>query len=235
MGLDLSCNEYCVADIVFRLSANPANKFGGWCYASKETLGGFLGISKQNIHKIISRLIKRGLVERNEATKHLKTTALWYEKAIIGRLKDNSNETLPDSNETLLQGSNERLHNNNNTNNDRDNTFESFFASYPGKRKDRKVAQRSWKKIDPNQHEAIFIALIAYKASEEWLAQGGKFIPYTSKWLNQERWKDELPAAPQKKAFFQGMEMRQFDGKWKVKEKGQWNEYGGLLKEIEWR
>ncbi len=114
------------------------------------------------------------------------------------------------------------------------NDFLEFYKLYPRKI-NKKGAQRSWDKIDPKEHGQIFTALEAYKKSEQWLVQDGKFIPYPATWLNQERWKDELPAPPPKKAFCEGKEMKQFNGKWKVLEKGQWLEYGGKLSEIEWR
>ncbi len=246
LALDLSLSEYCIADTIFCLSANPANKLGGWCYASKETLGRFLGLSKQSTHTIINSLIHLGLVEKNEETKYLKTTRYWYESVVI--LKD-SKETLPivkkldsHSKETLLaqpslyeQNSKETLPNI--LDNNKDNNFEKFFSSYPGKRKDRKVSQRSWKKIDPKEHELIFSALAEYRASEEWQAKGGQFIPYTSKWLNQEKWKDEPPPPAPKKPFYKGDKMQQFDGKWKVfdSQRGEWLIYGGKLSEIEWK
>ena len=31
--------------------------------------------------------------------------------------------------------------------------------------------------------------------SEQWQADGGKFIPYPATWLNRQGWLDELPAA----------------------------------------
>jgi len=95
INLDLTCNEYCVADTIFCLSNNPSSKFSGWCYASKETIGDFLGITKQCVHQIINTLIEKGLIEKEPETKYLKTTSLWYDKVVIERIKTNSKESLP--------------------------------------------------------------------------------------------------------------------------------------------
>lgn len=85
--LDISCNEYCVADIIFSLSNNPDAKISGWCFATKETIANFLGISKRTIHEIINRLIEKGLVEKDPESKYLKTTSLWYQSVVLERLK----------------------------------------------------------------------------------------------------------------------------------------------------
>ena len=85
--LDLSCNEYCVADMVFSLSNNPDSKVQGWCYASKQTIGDFMGIHERRIRTIIDRLVEKGLLEKDEDTKYLRTTSLWYQSVVLERLK----------------------------------------------------------------------------------------------------------------------------------------------------
>jgi hypothetical protein len=78
--LGLSLNDYCVADTIYHLSHNSANDLG-WCYKSKENMGRDLGLSKQTLHKIINKLIEKGLVEKNEAGQ-LRTTANWWTAVI---------------------------------------------------------------------------------------------------------------------------------------------------------
>lgn len=85
--LDLTCNEYCVADIIFSLSNNPDAGIKGWCYATKETIASFMGLAKANIYEIINRLIEKGLVEKDLESKFLKTTSLWYQSVVLERLK----------------------------------------------------------------------------------------------------------------------------------------------------
>ncbi|MGV3561582.1 MarR family transcriptional regulator [Larkinella arboricola] len=74
----ISCNEYCVADMIFVLSSNPRAPIPGWCNASKQTLGDIMDMSRQSIITIIQKLEGKGLVERN-ASDHLRTTQLWYD------------------------------------------------------------------------------------------------------------------------------------------------------------
>lgn len=82
--LGISLAEYCVADIIYHLSGAPKSReLGGWCYASKETIGKNLGISRMTVHTIINKLIKLGLLEKDSDTKHLRTTGLWYSKVVV--------------------------------------------------------------------------------------------------------------------------------------------------------
>lgn len=119
LKLGISCNEYCVADIIHWGAYNPKNPTG-WCYASKNYIGDALGISKKSTLEIIERLIKKGLVEKDATNKHLRTTTAWYDA--LSLWAEPGNEKLPTSvtkvnlsgNETCPQIGNETLPNNNN-------------------------------------------------------------------------------------------------------------------------
>ncbi len=131
--LNLTANEYLVADLIFNLSNNPKSPKNGWCYASKETLGTYLGLSKQSVHTIINKLIELSLVEKDPETKFLCTTSKWFEAVLIK--KDDSKESLPivkkvysHSKESLLQHSKESLHNNDIYNNDITNSTNVLLA-----------------------------------------------------------------------------------------------------------
>lgn len=76
--------------------------------------------------------------------------------------------------------------------------FERFYFSYP-----RKVAKpealRAWKSLSlqNGSFERLMTALEAAKGSEQWLKEGGRFIPHPATWLRQRRFEDE-PPPPQK-------------------------------------
>ena len=72
--LKLTLNEYCVADTIYHLQNNPSSKVKGWCYASKKTLGEFIGITEQSIHSIINKLIENKIIEKDSDTRYLRTT-----------------------------------------------------------------------------------------------------------------------------------------------------------------
>lgn len=127
IDLELSCNEYCVADVIFSLSNNPDSKIQGWCWATRKKIGEFLGISERAIKDIITRLIKKGMVEKDEETKYLKTTSLWYNSVVLERLKMKNvqreetsliGKKVPfDGEETSLRKGEETSYNNTNSNN----------------------------------------------------------------------------------------------------------------------
>jgi DNA-binding MarR family transcriptional regulator len=125
----ITLNEYAIADSVYHLSNNPNSDFKGWCYASKETLGGFVGIDRATVFRIIDRLIEKGLVEKHPETAYLKTTDLWYNTVVLPKLDrrqsqnatvgdktrlpqsqsatSNSRKTPPNNNRVVLENSNQ--------------------------------------------------------------------------------------------------------------------------------
>ena len=57
---------------------------------------------------------------------------------------------------------------------------------------------KAWEKAKPDAElfEKIMQAVATAKTSEQWLREGGRFIPNPSTWINQGRWDDEpLPPA----------------------------------------
>lgn len=75
---ELSNNEYCVADLIDKLSHNPAAPRPGWCNASRKYMADELGVSRQSVITIINSLESAGLLIRG-ANDNLQTTALWYD------------------------------------------------------------------------------------------------------------------------------------------------------------
>lgn len=93
--LKITTNEYCIADIIYHLSNNPKSKVQGWCYASRQAIGNFIGITKPSVLSIIERLEKKEIVEKDEETKYLRTTEKWFNTVVITRLKKLGKENIP--------------------------------------------------------------------------------------------------------------------------------------------
>lgn len=78
-------------------------------------------------------------------------------------------------------------------------SFAEFWLAYPRK-KSKGQAEKSWKKLDPDEclRLEIMQGLERAKRSEQWKNDGGKYIPYPATWLNARGWEDEdlLPAKP---------------------------------------
>ena len=75
----------------------------------------------------------------------------------------------------------------------RESAFETFWRAYPRKTA-KGEARKAWAKLDPvgGLLDTIMAAVEAQKNSRQWLADGGRFIPHASTWLNQARWEDEV-------------------------------------------
>ena len=70
--------------------------------------------------------------------------------------------------------------------------FTSFWNAYPN-RKAKGAAYTAWKKFckESNFLQNILLAIEKQKRSEQWLKDGGRFVPYPATWLNARRWEDE--------------------------------------------
>lgn len=83
--------------------------------------------------------------------------------------------------------------------------FEEFWAAYP-KKVGKKDAFKAFQKVHAAERHLLVPAVEMQKQSRQWQAEGGRFIPNPSTWLNQGRWLDEpqkeeperKPAADQK-------------------------------------
>ena len=83
--LELTVNEYVLADSVHKLSGNHS-PIPGWCYASKGYLGKILGVSERSIFNLLKRLREKGVVDTHSARKNLlRTTKRWVDTVEVTR------------------------------------------------------------------------------------------------------------------------------------------------------
>jgi hypothetical protein len=71
--------------------------------------------------------------------------------------------------------------------------FNKFWGEYP-KKVGKDAAQKAFVKRKPTDELVLEMikALSVQKQSDQWMQDGGKFIPNPATWLNQGRWMDEL-------------------------------------------
>lgn len=82
--LGISITEYCIADMVYHYGGlEKSRQMGGWCYASKQQLANNLSVNKRTIERGINELLKKGLLEKESETKHLRSTSKWYSEVIV--------------------------------------------------------------------------------------------------------------------------------------------------------
>lgn len=74
-----------------------------------------------------------------------------------------------------------------------DERFEQFWAVYPRK-VGKGAARKAFAKIKPSEEllKRMVVAVVAQTKSTAWTDEGGRYIPSPSRWLNEERWEDEI-------------------------------------------
>mgnify|MGYP005767795181 CR=1 FL=1 len=70
--------------------------------------------------------------------------------------------------------------------------FARFWNAYP-KKVGKSVAEKSFKKIKPDESllQKMLYAIEQQRKTNQWMRDGGRYIPNPSTWLNQRRWEDE--------------------------------------------
>ena len=73
--------------------------------------------------------------------------------------------------------------------------FDVFWNAFP-KKVGKGAAENAWDRIRPNdnQKEKMLRALDWQRQQDQWVKDGGRFIPNPATWLNQGRWEDEPPS-----------------------------------------
>lgn len=71
--------------------------------------------------------------------------------------------------------------------------FEEFYKAYP-KHVGRDVARRAWRKVKPEEKDAI-LARVELNKIGEWAGKEKQYIPNPASWLNGRRWEDEILGA----------------------------------------
>jgi hypothetical protein len=75
--------------------------------------------------------------------------------------------------------------------------FDIFWKAYP-KKVAKGQAERAFEKLKPDESlmKIISSAVENQKKSEQWLKDGGQFVPHAATWLNGKRWEDEVKPSP---------------------------------------
>lgn len=66
--------------------------------------------------------------------------------------------------------------------------FKTFYAAYP-KKKAPADAEKAFDKVDV-AIEVLIAAVDAQAKSDDWIKEGGRYVPYPATWLNQRQWEN---------------------------------------------
>lgn len=72
--------------------------------------------------------------------------------------------------------------------------FALFWQEYPRKAA-KAAALKAWQKLNPSPElaERILAHVRDHKRSQDWLKDGGQFVPHPATFLNGRRWEDDIP------------------------------------------
>ncbi len=96
-------------------------------------------------------------------------------------------------------------------------SFGLFWEAYPRK-KSKGQAEKVFAKINPDEQLlATMLATIERaKKSDDWLKEGGQYIPYPATWLNAKGWEDEIPKVESKKGAGKLPTAEELEEAWKL-------------------
>lgn len=211
----LTDSEVVYYVLIIRLSHKE-----GYCYMSSRELGKLRGKGMRTAQRVVESLKKKGYIKAvvytdERGKSHRKIFPVRYVKSGMGVKIDigsydksdvggtsNLSPTYVKSGTQIILKNNTKMNKSANahlrkrTSSQQDKTetmFSEFWQAYPKKR-DKARARKSFFKIknlsDVFPH--LMQGLEQQKASADWKKDGGKYIPYPSKWLDNERWEDEL-------------------------------------------
>ena len=179
----------------------------GYCYACNAYFQALYGVTERTVQNLLRALQASGYIRILDGTGGAQRRKIY---AGVNPLGDNPEKNCGGTPKKFSGGPEKKCGGNNKSNKKENNSpqppkggagelwdpeaFEAFWSLYPKKR-DKKTAIREWNKLkaDRNLMRSMAAALRAQMASEEWLRDNGRAIPYPCRWLSHRRWEDELP------------------------------------------
>ena len=179
----------------------------GFCWASNRYFADLFKVTENTIQNHIGSLVKRGYIRREVVRDERNTVVerrLYAGTYVVTPSPKNLGEGSPKNFGEPPQN-NLGYINTSNINKSPivpkgdSEDFDRFWKAYP-KKVGKKAAQKAFRKVHVPV-ETLLQAIDRQKCSDQWSKENGKYIPDASKWLNQEKWNDELytssPAAPE--------------------------------------
>jgi hypothetical protein len=183
--------------LVLLMLANRLNHDTGKCIPKIKTLADECGMSESSVKTAMKGLSEAGLitiVPRFQESVQLPNAYVLHVgvgcQKTPGGLPCNPGWVATHlQNQELNQELNPAL-----TGVDSESRFNAFWECYP-KKVGKDGAHRKWKiKVKTAEvADEIMKALKIQKDSEKWTQSRGQFVPNPETWLNQGRWKDEMP------------------------------------------
>lgn len=174
-NLEITMNEYCVADSIYHISNDPKFKW----LVNRTYLWDFLWLSRQSVLSIIKRLISLWLLDDSWN----RTTEKRY-NSTVKKVNTEWQETWQQSDKKVYTNCKETLHNNNNINNNKNkisnntkSSFEKFWKLYPVKKSKQKVFDKFQKALKETTIEKLIEWVENYVKEHEQKVKRWDFTP----------------------------------------------------------
>ena len=178
----------------------------GYCFATNAYFQRLYGLSERTVQNLLHALQVRGYIRIEDGNGGARRRKIF---AGINPISKNPAENCGVTPQKIAGGGAEICTHNKKENRKENNppkapkgaageiwdpeAFNRFWALYPKKR-DKPLAIREWNRLraDRNLMRSMAAALKMQMASEEWLRDNGRAIPYPGRWLSHRRWEDAL-------------------------------------------
>lgn len=194
---DLSAVDKCIFCDIVGLAVRSEG-----CTAKNAYFASLIGISIPTASRSIKKLFETGLIEIVEdrtgfGVKRTISIPSHYDTVVHIKMIRPSyqNEQTTNQNDSSYKGKINKDINKKINKPLESKDFDLFYSNYPKKRK-RPDALKAYQSAEDLPDVQFLIDRVnAWKLTEDWTKDNGKFIPYPATWLRGQGWLDDLPAA----------------------------------------
>ena len=169
----------------------------GQFVTSLPSLSDQTSLSIRQVRVALDHLIMTGELTNKSYTKYRVITVVKYDQYQSNdRQIDSQMTDKRQTNDSQMTDKRQQYNNNNKNNNDKKNNnelFDRFWSVYPRK-VGKENARKAFAKVNPDETLLnIMIEAVAKQSKcDQWIRDGGQYIPHPATWINGHRWEDEV-------------------------------------------
>ena len=154
-------------------------------------------LSVQQVRTALDHLKLTGEITDYSTSKFRVITVVKYDQYQQDNRQNNSQSTgEQQASNRRATGEQQQYNNNNKNNNDKKNNnelFDRFWSVYPRK-VGKENARKAFAKVNPDETllNTMIEAVTKQSKCDQWIRDGGQYIPHPATWINGHRWEDEV-------------------------------------------
>ena len=154
-------------------------------------------LSIQQVRTALDHLKSTGEITDYSTSKYRVITVVKYDQYQIDNRQNNSQSTgNQQASNSQSTGEQQQYKKNNKNNNDKKNNnelFDRFWSVYPRK-VGKENARKAFAKVNPDETllNTMIEAVAKQSKCDQWIRDGGQYIPHPATWINGHRWEDEV-------------------------------------------